>query len=203
MPLSDFHESMKGWVPAPMVEIPKPQIPDPTTQVSPYLRTTLPLPMQYSPDTLRQSNRPGLSSFRMAPLPPGGNPAINSASSSVTKIIIAALPVAPVVPVVPAGGGVDGGTWNVTAAKVGPYTAVVGDMVLVDTSGGGVTITLPTALLSLKNSIRVKKISSDANVVTVTRSGADLVDGLTSQTFGGQYTDLEITSDSVSNWEIA
>jgi hypothetical protein len=55
----------------------------------------------------------------------------------------------------------------------------------------------------LKKSIRVKKISSDLNVVTVTRSGADLVDGLTSQTFAGQYTDLEITSDSVSNWEIA
>lgn len=199
MPLSDFHESMKGWVPAPTVEVPKPPIPDPTTQVSPYLRTTLPLPMQYSPDTLRQSNRPGLSSFRIAPLPPGGSPAINAASASVTKAIIAAIPVVPVVPTPQ----IDGGTWNVTATKVGPYTAVAGDMVLVDTSGGGVTITLPAAGSNLKKSIRVKKISSDLNVVTVTRSGADLVDGLTSQTFAGQYTDLEITSDSVSNWEIA
>src|ERR1017187_6299690 len=123
MPLSDFHDSMKGWVPAPPVESPKPQIPDPTTQVSPYLRCPLPLPLQYSPDTLRQSNRPGMSSFRIAPLPPGGNPAINAASGSVAQAVIAALPPIPVYT-----SAVDGGTWNVTAAKTAPYTAVAGDM---------------------------------------------------------------------------
>jgi hypothetical protein len=197
MPLSDFHDSMKGWVPAPVVEVPKPQIPDPTTQVSPYLRCPLPLPMQYSPDTLRQSNRPGLSSFRIAPLPPGGNPAINAASGSVTQAVIAALPPIPVYT-----SAVDGGTWNVTT-KTAPYTAAAGDMVLVDTTGGGVTITLPTAASNSKKSIRVKKISSDVNTVTVARSSADSIDGSTSQTFTSQYTDLEVTSDSVSNWEIA
>jgi hypothetical protein len=83
--LSDFHEGFDGWVPAETPVEQKPQVPDPTTQVSGYLRTTLPLPLQYSPDTLKQYNRPGMSSFRIAPLPPGGVPAINSASSTVAQ----------------------------------------------------------------------------------------------------------------------
>jgi hypothetical protein len=99
MALSDFFPEMKGWTPAPPPDVPQPQIPNLTptgpsqsptaeTQSSPYLRTTIPLPLQYSPDTLKQYNRPGLSSFRIAPLPPSGIPSINSAAaSSVTSTV--------------------------------------------------------------------------------------------------------------------
>jgi len=100
MALSDFYPDMKGWVPVePAVTPPAPQIPNLTptgpsqsptaeTQSSPYLRTTIPLPLQYTPDTLKQYNRPNISSFRIAPLPPSGIPSVNSAAaSSVTSTV--------------------------------------------------------------------------------------------------------------------
>lgn len=97
MPLSDFYESMKGWTPAPEVNpTALPQLPTPEVQVSPFLRTALPLPLQYAPDTLKQSNRPGLSSFRIAPQSPSSFPTINSAAkSAVTSTIAQAIANAP------------------------------------------------------------------------------------------------------------
>lgn len=89
MKLSDFYPQMKGWTPA-MEESSvarTPQVPNEQTQVSPFLRTVLPLPLQYSGDTIKQYNRPGISSFRTPPLPPSGIPAINSTSAGVTKVI--------------------------------------------------------------------------------------------------------------------
>ena len=94
MALSDFYPGFDGWTPAEnsaqqkptsSANVSGPSQSPPATEASnsPYLRTTLPLPLQYSPDTLKQYNRPGLSTFRIAPLPPGGNPAVNAAASSV------------------------------------------------------------------------------------------------------------------------
>lgn len=83
MPLSDFHESMKGWVPAQAPEESKPQIPTSEVQQSPYLRAILPLPLQYSVDTVKQYNTPALSRFRIAPLPPNGSPSLISAAATV------------------------------------------------------------------------------------------------------------------------
>ena len=86
MALSDHFPEMKGWTPVePAVNPAAVQIPTPETQVSPYLRTTLPLPLQYSGDTVKQYNRPGISSYRIAPLPPGGIPAVNAAATSVVN----------------------------------------------------------------------------------------------------------------------
>jgi hypothetical protein len=81
--LSDFYPEFEGWEPVkPVVGSQKPTPPDDQTQVSPYLRAVLPLPLQYSPDTLKQYNRPGLSKFRAAILPPSGVPAVNAAATS-------------------------------------------------------------------------------------------------------------------------
>jgi hypothetical protein len=90
MKLSEYFPSMEGGTPVTPLsqQAAAPTIPDSQTQISGYLRTTLPLPLQYSPDTLKQYNRPGLSSFRIAPLPPGGNPGVNAATnSSVTSTV--------------------------------------------------------------------------------------------------------------------
>ena len=83
MPLSDFYPEMKDWVSAenpPPAQ--KPQIPDPETRSTPYLRAPLPLPAQYSGDTIKQYVRPELSSFRIAPLGPSGIAAFNAAAVS-------------------------------------------------------------------------------------------------------------------------
>jgi hypothetical protein len=91
MKLSDFYDDMKGWVSAGETSTVagSPQVPNAETQVSPYLRTTQPLPLQYSGDTIKQFNLPGLSKFRIAPLPPSGLPTINSAATSATVSAIA------------------------------------------------------------------------------------------------------------------
>jgi hypothetical protein len=97
MPLSDYYPEMKGWTPVenPLAS-PLPQLPTPEVQVSPYLRTALPLPLIYTPDTLKQSNRPGLSSYRLSPQSPSSFPAINSAANSAVKkqvaTVVAAAP---------------------------------------------------------------------------------------------------------------
>lgn len=257
MPLSDFFDSMKGMVPAPSNAVPMPQIPNPETTTSPYLRTNLPLPLQYTPDTLKQYNKPGLSSFRIAPLPPGGAPANNSAAGTVTLTSIHEF-----VTVAAAGpnsavqfnnGGALAGAanfeWNnvtstltivgtsistvfnatigfqigglatagnillgngtnfVSSPPVGlslwntisessAYLAIAGDYVEANTSLGGFTVTLPSAAANKNKSIRVKKISSDLNTLTV--AAADNIDGLPTQFWTSQFTEMEVTSDGTT-----
>jgi len=276
MPLSDFYPQMKGATPvvAPTI-MPAPptssgspigpsQSPVGEPPASPYLRTTLPLPFTYQPDSLKQYNRPGLSSFRIAPLPPSGNPSVNAASASSTTSSLQEF-----VNVAAAGpngsiqfnnggalGGVNqlawdfvnstlsingtltitnplgvlyGGTgsnlgatggasevllqttvggpvtvrqltyadiagspvgaaiWN-TVAKSSAYNAVAGDMVLATTTGAGFTVTFPAAAANKNKSIRVKKVSSDTNTITV--AAADNIDGLASQAWTSQYTEM-------------
>jgi hypothetical protein len=82
MKLSDFFPEMEGFTPVVSSVAKTPQIPNPETQITPFLRAPLPLPLQYSGDTIKQYNRPGLSSFRMAPLTPGGNASANAAAKS-------------------------------------------------------------------------------------------------------------------------
>lgn len=89
MPLSDHFPEMRGWTPATNVNTTAlPQLPTPEVQVSPFLRTTLPLPLIYTPDTLKQSNRPGLSSYRVAPQSPSSFPAINAGATSAVAAAI-------------------------------------------------------------------------------------------------------------------
>jgi hypothetical protein len=87
MPLSDFYDSMKGATPIESSVSKSPQLPNPETQVTPALRTTLPGPLIYSGDSVKQYVRPGSSCFRIAPLPPSGLPTINSASAGTAEVV--------------------------------------------------------------------------------------------------------------------
>ncbi len=71
-----------------------------------------------------------------------------------------------------------------------------------DTSGGGHTITLPAATSNSGAAILVKKISADANNMTISPTGGDLIDGATSQVTSLQYQSYTFVSDGVSNWWI-
>jgi len=282
MAISDFYPQMKGMVPAEPAPIPP--APSETVEAgpsqnpgqgpSPYIRTTIPLPFTYQPDSLRQSNTPGLSFFRASPLPPGGNAAVNAATTSSTTSSIqefvnvaAAGPNGAVqynnggalngvnqfvwdfvsstlningtltitTPLGVAYGGtgsnlaatggasevllqttvggdvtvrqltyadiggspVGAAIWN-TIAKSSAYNAVAGDMVLANTTGAGFTVTIPSAAANKNKSIRVKKVSSDANIITV--AAADNIDGLSSQAWTSQYTEIEIISDGTTWW---
>lgn len=64
--------------------------------------------------------------------------------------------------------------------------------VLVDASGGAVTINLPSASTSTGMIYNVKKIDSGGNSVTIDPSGAELVDGAATIATSTQYTNFTI-----------
>lgn len=90
-----------------------------------------------------------------------------------------------------------GSIWN-TVTKTTNYNAVAGDVVGVDTTGGPVTITFPSAAANTNKSIRVKKISNDNNLLSVT--AADLLDGLSTQSWINQWVELEAISTGTTWW---
>jgi hypothetical protein len=60
------------------------------------------------------------------------------------------------------------------------------DVVLVDTTSGSVTVTLPSARLAGGHVFHVKKMIA-ANTCTVSRSGSDTIDGATTSAWTTQY----------------
>jgi len=79
------------------------------------------------------------------------------------------------------------------------YTAKKGDIVLVDASGGAVTITLPSPE---KNTIvNVKKIDSSSNAVTVSGGGKN-IDGQSSISISTQYESYTFICDGTNWWII-
>ena len=88
----------------------------------------------------------------------------------------------------------------VTAA----YTIIFEDgVVLVDTSGGPVTVTIPFAAGHADRVFYIKKTTTDVNAITLARSGADTIDGAASHIFGISARDARtIHSNGVSLWSI-
>jgi len=86
-------------------------------------------------------------------------------------------------------------------AKTAAYTATYGEVVLADTAAGGFTVTLPTAVAALGLPITIKKISADANTLTIATTAAQTIDGVTTQAWSSQYASLTVVSDG-ANWEV-
>lgn len=90
---------------------------------------------------------------------------------------------------------------GVTSTKTANYTATgADDVILADTSGGAFTITLPAAASLSGKKITIKKVSADGNTLTIDRSGSNLIDGETAQTYVAPMTSVTWGSDGVSNW---
>jgi hypothetical protein len=90
-------------------------------------------------------------------------------------------------------------------SKTGNYTATANDSIIfADCTTGNLTITLPAANVDgagFSCGLRIKRIDSSANSVTISRAGADTIDGGTTFVLGAlQAADLE--SDGVSKWGI-
>lgn len=67
---------------------------------------------------------------------------------------------------------------TITAIKTSGYTAAIDELVRVDSSGGAVTITLPTAVGNDGRRVTVKKIDAGTtNNVTLDGAGAETIDG--------------------------
>ena len=90
-------------------------------------------------------------------------------------------------------------------SKTTDYTVVASDgddvLILADATLGNMTITLYTAVGNSGRKIRVVKVDSSANTVTVDASGAQTIDGALTQVLSAQYRRINIASNG-SNWLI-
>lgn len=92
-------------------------------------------------------------------------------------------------------------------SKSADYTALVTDhVILVDASGGVVTITLPAASASFGSNAgvewRIKKTDVSANAVTISAAGADTVDGAASTSLTSQYQAKTIITTSTATFGV-
>ena len=91
-------------------------------------------------------------------------------------------------------------------AKTADYTVTTGDagtdcQITVDASGGSRVITLYAASSNSGRQVKVKKIDSSANTVTIDGNSSETIDGATTQVISAQYTSLSLVCDG-SNWHI-
>jgi hypothetical protein len=100
------------------------------------------------------------------------------------------------------GGGSGVGPYNVTNQNSN-YTAFAWDFVRCDTSGGGFTVTLPDATLTINKEINIKKISTDSNAVTLNTTAGQTIDSQASGFW--QIVSSEVSMLVISNgvnWDI-
>jgi hypothetical protein len=76
-------------------------------------------------------------------------------------------------------------------------------LVLVDPTGGGFTVTLPSAGPSLRGqTIRLKNVTASVNNVTLAADIGDNIDGNPSVVLSGDHFHFAVTSDGVNTWYV-
>ncbi len=90
-------------------------------------------------------------------------------------------------------------TFNVTAVKTGAFGPVEGDLVRCNVSGGGFTVTLPTAASLAGAGIAVKKTTSSGNTLTIACTGGETIDGSATYTITSNLGGASFISDG-TNW---
>lgn len=91
-------------------------------------------------------------------------------------------------------------TYGDVSTQTTPYTLAAQDtMILGDTTGGPITITLPAGPHVGKTYV-IKKVSSDIDVVTVVTGTAALIDGAATFDLNAQYQTLSVIYDGVNFW---
>jgi len=100
------------------------------------------------------------------------------------------------------GSSVTGGssTYMTTSTKTANYTAVSGDRILADTTSGGFTVTLPTAVSFGSGIIEIHKLVA-ANTLTIATTSSQTINGSTTLTVNRRYTCITLISDG-ANWRI-
>jgi len=78
-------------------------------------------------------------------------------------------------------------------------TSTYYDIYFLDSSGGRVSITLPSAVNVKDKVYTFKKISSDTNGCSIVRVNTETMDGATTLTLTSQYDTIKLVSDG-SNW---
>lgn len=95
----------------------------------------------------------------------------------------------------------DGSVYDIKTVT-SDYTVIDSDYtILVNATGGNITITLPSASSLQGSEFNIKKIDSSVNLVTVDGNGSETIDGSTTAIIETQYESITIQSDG-SNWYI-
>jgi len=102
-------------------------------------------------------------------------------------------------------GGVTGARAATIVTKTSNYTATNNNYtILVDATGGNVTITLPAAALAYNSVtgvgqvLNIKKIDSSGNSVTIDGNGAETIDGATTVATTTQWTSYTLQSNGTA-----
>ena len=83
------------------------------------------------------------------------------------------------------------------------YTVEFEDgLILANSTGGALTVTLPLAATMTGRVVTVKRVNGGGNNVTIARSGSDTLDGATSLTLSSQYQSYTLQSDGSAGWWI-
>jgi hypothetical protein len=86
--------------------------------------------------------------------------------------------------------------------KTGAYLATTDDTgILADLTTGSFAITLPAASTMTGSFLRLTKIGSTSNILTITPNGTDKINGQSSITINKQYTSINLVSNG-TNWYI-
>jgi hypothetical protein len=91
-----------------------------------------------------------------------------------------------------------GVSYAVTASKTTTYTAVPGDIIPCDATGGAFTVNLPAAS-GVVQSISIKKTDASINAITIDGNGAETIDGAATRLLSTQYEAVTLWSNG-TNW---
>lgn len=95
-----------------------------------------------------------------------------------------------------------GGIQYPSAAKTADYTMLESDhIILVDSTSGARTITLPPATLA-GQIVRIKRTDASANNSTVSRAGSDTIEGANTVTLAAQYDSVTLIADGTATWYV-
>lgn len=82
-----------------------------------------------------------------------------------------------------------------------PYTVLATDSVIIaDATSGAITVNLPAVSGTDGRTIRVKKIDSSANAVTLDGNSSETIDDATTRVLSSQYDSITIVSDDSEWW---
>lgn len=94
----------------------------------------------------------------------------------------------------------------VTTTSITTNTTVAADdlnrLFSVDTSSGAITITADSATLGSGFEFSVVKITSDANAVTITGTGSQVINGAATYNLDSQYDSATFRSNGAGGWDI-
>ncbi len=90
-------------------------------------------------------------------------------------------------------------TVSVSAIKTGAYSAVIDELVRCNPTGGGFTVTLPTAVGNSGRKVAVVNVNSSPNTITIATTGGQTINGAGSASISESRGAVVLMSDG-ANW---